>query len=1030
MNSLVKDNDEYLKDLYVNTLKYLNNLWYEPKIVAKLLLNSDIEDVNIILAPFFCHNFYQNIISPYTVEENLLYVICLMLKEEINNLNSIDQLNDFLKKTPCGYLLGELRNKSDIKSYSKAVIYKIIEEVEAKTSQKKLNLAVINIENDIKNIEKELKKKSKDLDNIEDIIFLKDIDNSLRGEYNIDNFNAYKIRNQKEDAYFNDKYITNLTKNELEKIADKYKNQKNMYEYILKNKNKLNDNDNFYSNEKLINKIYKSKYSKILYLLYQIDFLKIIRLMDLLINSIIESIKILPKSIKYICKTISILIKKKFPDILKVEQNAFISKFVFTNLLIPIFKNPIDIYFNDFIISQNTKFNLNYFLTIFNQLILGNFINNKENPFHYTPFNWYFIDTMPKIFELFEGMTQIKFPNFLEKLIKDQLSVDYNYEYFNENPNQMIFHKSICFTLNDLSCLLENMNKCQNLLFSEIINNNNNNNNKDNNPNNDENNIINNNNDENNIINDNNDEKNKKNKKNDNILKLYNIFKKLNSKTYKNFIKSTKELNDFEIINDNSTIIPNIILISELLINPKYENLFKIKQGKPYFCLNELNKIENDEDKIKNCIIKTKNYICGLLYNCRDIEKTDFTSKNNTLEILKEIRIFLKSNEFVIDNTLPFEWYIKSLVDCFEKIPKKLKENDYELLYNELENDINKSIEFYDFYKMSDCFGKIKYIKKAIDYYIQAKNNINDIDLNLKVQNIIENENIPIEISFKYNNIEKEFLLLKPPIIEHKIEELMLLQYKKNKRICLNIEQFIKYFPNFVKWQLKNEIEILNVINELGIPKKINDYINYIVTNINKDKIFNKDEFIKAKEKLFDYMLNKLYYKLYPAYPEKKDIDLLTNCYKLSWTESHNFIEKKNNKEHKNYDMFMDEIKEFFTKLEKEKSPRKKLLIINDIFNTINNILKFNGQNEKDGGADILTAILMYIFVRVQPNRIYSDIQFIKLFIIDKTNIQQYQLDNLENICINLKNITHEQLCGITEEEFNQKCYSTLHKNI
>ena len=44
-------------------------------------------------------------------------------------------------------------------------------------------------------------------------IFLKDIDNSLRGEYNIDIFNAYKIRNQKEDAYFNDKYITNLTKN-------------------------------------------------------------------------------------------------------------------------------------------------------------------------------------------------------------------------------------------------------------------------------------------------------------------------------------------------------------------------------------------------------------------------------------------------------------------------------------------------------------------------------------------------------------------------------------------------------------------------------------------------------------------------------------------------------------------------------------------------------------------------------------------------------------------------------------------------
>ena len=1011
MNSLVKDSQDFLKDLNVNVLKYFNNLWNEPKTIAALLLNSDNEDVKNILAPFFCHNFYQNILSPYTVEENLLFIISIMLKEEINKLNSIEQLDIFLNETPCGYLLEELRRKSDIKSYSKTIIYKILEEIETNNSEKQLNINIENVENNIKNIEKELKKKNMDLGNLEDIIFLQNYDHSLRGGGDDKNiFEAFKMKNKKQDTYFNDKFISNLDKNELEKMGKKYKNEKdmNMYEYILKNKNKLSENEKLFSNEKLVKKIFDSNHSSILYFLYQMDFLKIIKYMDLFLDSIIDNIKIMPKSIKYICKIISSLIKRKFPKIFKVDLNAFIGKFLFINLFIPIFKNPLDIYFNDFIISQNTIHNLRYILNIFTQFVQGIFFFNNNNvSLNYTPFNWYFINNISKVFTIFENIINIKLPNFIDKFINDQLPEDYNYEYFNENPEQLISHKSICFTLNDLSYLLKNMNKCQNILFSEFININNNNGNINNN---------------NNIIN------NKNDKNKDNLLKLYRIFNKLNSQHYRDTLKNLKELNDFEMINDNVTTIPNIVLIYELLINPKYEKLFNMSQKKPYFYLKELNQIKNNDDLIKNEIIKTKNYFCGLLYNCRDLEKSDFCSKNNTLELLKEIMIFLKSNEFVIDNTLPFEWYIKSLMGCLGKMPKNLTENDYELLYNELEYDINKSIEFLDFYKMSDCFGKIKYIQKGIDFYLEVKKNIIDIDLNLKVRNIIENRSIPVEMSFKFNNREKEFLLLKPTIAEHKMEELTGLQIKKNKRICLNIEQFIKYFPNFVKMQLKDEIEILSVIDQLQIPKKLNDYIFLISNNINKDKLFNKEEFIKVKAKIFDYILNKLYNKLYPAYPEKTDIIILRNCFKLSWTESKHFIEKKQNKEN-NYDIFMDDIKQNFTNLEKEKSPRKKLIIIDDIFKTISNIISFNGQDEKGGGADDLMAILLYLLVRVQPKKIYSDIEYVKLFMLDKTGAKQYQIVHLSNICEIMKNISHEQLYGVTQEEFNQKCNLALNKN-
>ena len=167
-----------------------------------------------------------------------------------------------------------------------------------------------------------------------------------------------------------------------------------------------------------------------------------------------------------------------------------------------------------------------------------------------------------------------------------------------------------------------------------------------------------------------------------------------------------------------------------LLNNPKYDHLFKNENKKRYFYIKELDKIENNEDQKKNNIIKVKNYLCDVLYNCKKLNDLEFTSKDNTLEILEEIKFFLKSNEFVIDNSLPYEWYVNSLLEYLKKIPKELTENDYELLYKELEQDLNKSIELFDFYMISDCFENTKYTRKFINYYEQIKNILKDINFN------------------------------------------------------------------------------------------------------------------------------------------------------------------------------------------------------------------------------------------------------------------------------------------------------------
>ena len=102
--------------------------------------------------------------------------------------------------------------------------------------------------------------------------------------------------------------------------------------------------------------------------------------------------------------------------------------------------------------------------------------------------------------------------------------------------------------------------------------------------------------------------------------------------------------------------------------------------------------------------------------------KTDFNegSTNTTNEILTELKKFIKSSDFVIDGTIPSEWYVSSLFEYLKKIPKELTNNDCRELYNQIENDINNSIKELDFEALSVCLGKVKFAKRVkIQIYIK-----------------------------------------------------------------------------------------------------------------------------------------------------------------------------------------------------------------------------------------------------------------------------------------------------------------------
>ena len=280
---------------------------------------------------------------------------------------------------------------------------------------------------------------------------------------------------------------------------------------------------------------------------------------------------------------------------------------------------------------------------------------------------------------------------------------------------------------------------------------------------------------------------------------------------------------------------------------------------------------------MENNIIKVKNFFCTLLYNYRTLIKTDFNegSTNTTNEILTELKKFIKSSDFVIDGTIPSEWYVSSLFEYLKKIPEELTNNDCRELYNQIENDINNSIKELDFEALSVCLGKVKFAKRVkINYYRTSKFILN-IDLNETAQNIIEKEVIPVEIHFKYNKKEKEFNIEKANSKEIQLSLLdnsLFDDTKQKKNICKTIKAFTKKFPDLVKNQQLFDRTLNDMEEEMKITEKLGGYFDIIKKHIEKNsKITDENEMQEVNNKIYDYVMEKLYEKLYPIEPDPND---------------------------------------------------------------------------------------------------------------------------------------------------------------
>ena len=525
--------------------------------------------------------------------------------------------------------------------------------------------------------------------------------NAPIGKKNTSSFDGFEEKgsskhnkNMEDSVIFNSKYILNINPKAIDyKKYDKFDGD-NIKEFIEFQDIDTTSKNSWgkFSNDNFINNIFKSGESENILSIYIISFIKVIESINILFKALSENASIIPYSIKCICKIIYTLLLKKFPNIKRLQLNAFISRFFFNKLLLPLLENPIyGALITEYIVSPETISNIKIVSDIISRICTGKLYNKDEEKGNFTPFNNFMLEKIVDLYKLYQNLEEVILPDFIEKDMNGKLEK----EKMEEIINEPIILKSICFSIEELNALVANVEKNKSKLFV--------------------------------------DESTKtlsvtfnKIDKKDNLKIISDL---LSKKLYENIpgeMNNKKNDNKKQNKDAKKKEIKRYFLITDFLLNKEFSEIYKLNNDKAHFTIKELKNPKTKEDIEKNNIIKIKNNICTLLYYLRELNISDFnpisSTLNNSYQIFKEIKKFIKLSYFVTNDSIPLKWYINSILQSISKLPKSYVENDYELLYKELKSDIEQSLNILNYTKLSNISESLKYGKRKRVFYENAGN--------------------------------------------------------------------------------------------------------------------------------------------------------------------------------------------------------------------------------------------------------------------------------------------------------------------
>ena len=177
---------------YSNDLKNFLFAFRTKNELMLRLIECANKDQYEILVPFLCHFFYENFYTESSEQEEILYIIYLLLEKEIDSLYT-PSVSTFLEQSFISNFLTEMGNRYEIKHYIDIILNNLIMEIEETTmTYNSMNIL------------------SNQLKQTEGVFYNMFEEDGFNYGYNFNNYNFYEKKNETIRKNMNDN-ISNYT---------------------------------------------------------------------------------------------------------------------------------------------------------------------------------------------------------------------------------------------------------------------------------------------------------------------------------------------------------------------------------------------------------------------------------------------------------------------------------------------------------------------------------------------------------------------------------------------------------------------------------------------------------------------------------------------------------------------------------------------------------------------------------------------------------------------------------------------------
>ena len=302
-----------------------------------------------------------------------------------------------------------------------------------------------------------------------------------------------------------------------------------------------------------------------------------------------------------------------------------------------------------------------------------------------------------------------------------------------------------------------------------------------------------------------------------------------------------------------------------LIIKQSNENNAKEKENKGIEFNSTKNKIY---EKLKFSIIQVLQNL-NITFN--------LSTQLNTIKTFETINAYLNTyfKNTLRNNEAPLNWYSQYIVNNINLLNKEYKENDFQLLYNDIESNVKNIVEKYkimNHYLNIDLILKMKSLDKTLKIYKNQLEKIRKTETNIKCLIFIESFEIHdcLITGFEYNKLiksEKKLVNNALLILNNSkfcIHNKLTIAEKdkkfcEKKYHCNNIKEFAQRLSEYHKilseeimnFSLGNEFYQSKDYNNICKEKKNNNNNNDDIQLNENNKIISSDS---IKEILDTYM--------------------------------------------------------------------------------------------------------------------------------------------------------------------------------